>query len=251
MFASDCEWFPPVPMYGPGNSVCPVWSGPLPRSRLFRNSPRKRRYPCGWNKLTRCRSDSTASLSCTRAALSCSIQEVCCLTSSFVFCSSRRTSSITWRRNSSGSVWLAAGFWLAVSDEAPLCDAALAGPAAALAVVEVEGFSGAAGVPLSPVFAEVLGCAAVPADGLVAFGFCFAAARLRGAGEVCARTAQGRSRHTAASAERRRMRSLSTRTEAAQVTWRGGRVKKRNRELTSHIGRQIVAAAFSCHARAR
>ena len=148
-------------------------------------------------------------------------------------------------------IWLAAGgSWLAVSDEAPPCDAAVVGPAPELSVVEVAGFFGAAALPLSPVFAEVVGCAAVPAEGLVALGFCFAA-RLRGAEEVCARTAQGRSRHTAASAERRRMRSLSTRTEAAQVTWRGGRVKESNRQLSSHIGRQIVGVAFSCHARAR
>ena len=48
-------------------------------------------------------SDSTASLSCTRACESCSTQAVSCLTSSLAFCSSLRTSSITCRRNSSES----------------------------------------------------------------------------------------------------------------------------------------------------
>src|SRR6266851_563478 len=146
------------------------------------------------------------------------------------------------RRNSSGSIWLAdGGFWPVASDEVEVCGAAAAGPAAA----EAERFSGAAAVPLSPVFAEVADCAASPADGLAgALGF-FAAARLRGAGEVCARTAQGRSRHTAASAEMRRMRSLSTRTEAAQVTWRGGRVKESNRQLSSRTSADKLSAPRS------
>ncbi|TMA21529.1 MAG: hypothetical protein E6J85_07425 [Deltaproteobacteria bacterium] len=98
------------------------------------NSPRRRRYPCGWKTFTRCRSCSTASLSWTRAAESCSIQVVCFSMSSLAFCSSRRTSSITCLRNSSGSSCAAEGFPSCAEDrvdEAPVpCAVAVSGAAA-------------------------------------------------------------------------------------------------------------------------
>jgi hypothetical protein len=83
-------------------------------------------------------------------------------------------------------------------------------PAAPAVVVEVDGFSGAAVVPLSPVFDDVAGCAALPADGLV---FCFVG-RVAGAVVLCARAAKGNCRQTAASARKRRMRALSNWSEA-------------------------------------
>src|SRR5437588_677351 len=52
--ASDWLLLPPEPMKGWRKSVWPVGSVPRPRFMLLKNSLRRRRYPCGWKRLTRC-----------------------------------------------------------------------------------------------------------------------------------------------------------------------------------------------------